>query len=51
MSLRHNGLLGGKETEKTLERTGNVILNRKQGIVLYSCSKKVGEECELGDAC
>lgn len=39
MPLKRKGLLGAKLNENTLERNGNPILNRKQGINFYSCSK------------
>lgn len=40
--LRCKWLLGVKEKEKTLEGIVNPILNRKQEINLFSCSKKHG---------
>lgn len=39
MSPRRKGLLGVKENEKTLDGTGNPILNRKEGINTYSVQR------------
>lgn len=40
MSLRCKVLLGVKVNERALgDETRNLILNRKQGIELYSCTK------------
>lgn len=45
MPTRCTGPAEVKEKENALNETGNTILNKKQGIKIYSCSKD-REECE-----